>query len=57
MSSSNYSFNQYPLNTTRVKQTLDPGETEMFKTGIVSACAMKLIVYGRVSQLQPFGAG
>ena len=27
------------------------------KTDMLSACARKLVVYGRVSQLLPFGAG
>lgn len=56
---SNQSFNQHLLNPLQVKQSVSPGETEMFKTGIVSAYFIELTVYARVCQLlalEPFGA-
>lgn len=49
MSFYSHLFNQHPLNILCVKQTVSPGETGMFKTGMGLAYTVKLTVYGRVS--------
>lgn len=46
------SFHHHLLSPLQGQQSVSPGETEMFKTGMVSACIMKLRAYAEVSQLR-----